>query len=208
MSTVLYNVHDPMCSWCWAFRPTWKRITEALPDGVESRRLLGGLAPDTDRPMPDEMRAGLQATWQRIRQVVPGTEFNFAFWSDCAPRRATYPACRAVIAACNQDPSREEAMIHAIQRAYYLDARNPSDDATLVALAGELGLDGERFASDLVQPATQQELERQIAAARGLGADSFPSLVLVTGDTFHGIMHDYRDPAPVLRQLDRLLEAA
>jgi putative protein-disulfide isomerase len=208
MNVILYNVHDPMCSWCWAFRPTWQRIVEGLPSGVATCRLLGGLAPDTDRPMPEEMRAGLQATWRRIEQVVPGTRFNFAFWSDCAPRRATYPACRAVIAARNQDPVVEEAMILAIQRAYYLEARNPSDDATLVDLAGELGLDRDRFAGDLAAPATRRELDRQIAMARGMGADSFPSLVLVSGSELHPVMHDYRDPAPVLRQVVQLLAAA
>lgn len=207
MSAILYNVHDPMCSWCWAFRPTWRRIVEALPPGVEARRLLGGLAPDTDAPMPEEMRTRLQATWRRIRQVVPGTEFNFAFWSDCAPRRATYPACRAVVAACAQDPGHEEPMLLAIQRAYYLEARNPSEDATLVALAGELGLDAERFAADLAAPETQRELERQIAQARALGADSFPTLVLVNAAGPHWLAHDYNDPEPVLRQLRELLAA-
>jgi hypothetical protein len=35
---------------------------------------------------------------RRIERSVPGTKFNFEFWSRCRPRRATYPACRAVIA--------------------------------------------------------------------------------------------------------------
>lgn len=207
MQVTLVHVHDPMCSWCWAFRPTWTRIRQALPEGVAVRRLLGGLAPDTDRPMPEEMRAGLQATWRRIQQVVPGTEFNFDFWRDCAPRRATYPACRAVVAASRQGSGQDEAMVHAIQRAYYLQARNPSDDETLVALAGELGLDAARFAADLTDPSTQDELLHQIGEARSLGADSFPTLLLVTPAGTHWVGHDYNDPAPVLRQIDKLLAA-
>ncbi len=207
MQATLVHVHDPMCSWCWAFRPTWMRIREALPPDVAVRRLLGGLAPDTDRPMPEEMRTGLQATWRRIQQVVPGTEFNFAFWTECAPRRATYPACRAVLAAGRQGEAWNEAMVHAIQRAYYLEARNPSDDATLVALAGELGLDTARFSRDLADPATHQALLEQIAEARALGADSFPTLLLLTPGGSHWIGHDYNDPTPVLHQLERLLAA-
>ncbi len=208
MQVTLVHVHDPMCSWCWAFRPTWSRIREALPEGVAVRRLLGGLAPDTDAPMPQEMRQGLQATWRRIQQVVPGTEFNFDFWRDCAPRRATYPACRAVIAAGRQGGERkEEAMVHAIQRAYYLEARNPSDDETLVALAGDLGLDTARFAVDLADPTTHEALLAQIAESRELGADSFPTLLLVTPAGTHWVGHDYNDPGPVLRRIDTLLAA-
>jgi putative protein-disulfide isomerase len=166
------------------------------------------LAPDTDQPMPEAMRSQLQATWQRIQQVVPGTRFNFAFWADCAPRRATYPACRAVVAAALQGDEQAESMVHAIQRAYYLEARNPSEDATLIALAGEIGLDPERFAADLADPSTQGEVARQIHQARGLGADSFPSLVLATPSGAHRLMHDYNDPTPVLHQLEQFLAAA
>jgi len=202
MNATLTYVHDPMCSWCWAFRPTWLAIVEALPQGIVTRRLLGGLAPDSDLPMPDEMRSHLQATWRRIRQMVPGTEFNHAFWSDCAPRRSTYPACRAVIAATVQDEGAEEAMIRAIQHAYYLEARNPSDDATLTELAGELDLDTTRFASDLGAASTQSELLRQIELGRRLGAQGFPSLILEFDGGHQFIRYDYRDPQVTLDQID------
>ncbi len=36
-------------------------------------------------------------------------------------------------------------MIHAIQNAYYLRAMNPSDTATLIELAGEIGLNKQQF---------------------------------------------------------------
>mgnify|MGYP000853319151 FL=1 len=44
----LYYVHDPMCSWCWAFVPTWEQIQRELPNDIEVVYLLGGLAPDSD----------------------------------------------------------------------------------------------------------------------------------------------------------------
>jgi putative protein-disulfide isomerase len=77
MTLTLYYFHDPMCSWCWAFRPRWQEITAGLPDSVGYRRVLGGLAPDTDQAMPKEMQAKLRAIWQTIQQTVPSTPFNF-----------------------------------------------------------------------------------------------------------------------------------
>ncbi len=84
--------------------------------------ILGGLAPDTQDPMPQEMQ-----TWLKIQQTIPGAGFNLDFWTTCQPRRSTYPACRAVIATRHQQPALEAAMILAVQEAYYLNASNPSD---------------------------------------------------------------------------------
>lgn len=191
--SILYYVHDPMCSWCWGFANTWSSVQKELPEGVEVKRLLGGLAPDSDEPMPDTMRRYLQQTWQRIQQTIPGTEFNFAFWSDNTPRRSTFPACRAVIAAREQSASADVLMTRAIQEAYYLQARNPSDDATLIDLAGDLGLDQQRFASQLNATETQSMLDREMAFGRSIGCDSFPSLLLEVDGRRHPIPVNYQD---------------
>jgi putative protein-disulfide isomerase len=200
---ILYYVHDPMCSWCWAFRPVWSAVREALPAAVRAVRLLGGLAPDSDSDMPLSMQRYLQRTWRTIEREVPGTRFNHDFWTHCRPRRSTYPACRAVIAAQRQDRGAEEAMILAIQHAYYLQARNPSDRELLVALAGEIGLDSGLFADDLRSAEVERQLQEEIRQARSMGVNSFPSLVLAEGAGLRLIPHDYGDPSRILDQLVR-----
>jgi putative protein-disulfide isomerase len=62
MQPHLYYFHDPMCSWCWAFRPLWNEILTGLPENVIVQRILGGLAPDTDQPMPIEMQIQIKAS--------------------------------------------------------------------------------------------------------------------------------------------------
>lgn len=68
---VLYYAHDPMCSWCWGFAPVLRDLSDRLPVHVRFRRLLGGLAPDTDTTMPDEMQQRIQATWPGLRIPFP-----------------------------------------------------------------------------------------------------------------------------------------
>jgi putative protein-disulfide isomerase len=179
-----------MCSWCWGYRPTWEQLRSSLPAGITVHHVLGGLAPDSLEPMPVELQAQIQGHWRRIRDML-GTRFNFDFWTKCEPRRSTYPACRAVLAAIRQH--REEDMILAIQQAYYLRALNPSDDETLLRLAGELGMDTVQFTADLGAPETQNELLEQVRRARQWRVPGFPSLVLEAGDSFHPIALDYRD---------------
>jgi putative protein-disulfide isomerase len=202
MSKTLIYVHDPMCSWCWGFEPTRRKIFAGLPEGMPVKRLLGGLAPDSDQPMPEPMRAGLQQTWRRIAAMIPGTRFNFDFWTENTPRRSTYPANRAVIAARMQGEDYDPLMTAAIQKAYYLEARNPSDDSTLIELAGEIGLDSERFATDLAADSTHQMLLEEIREARMLGIDSFPSLAVVHDGSLRHIDLDYGDADAMLRQIE------
>lgn len=200
----LYYVHDPMCSWCWGFAPVWQQLQQELQQlQIQLEYLVGGLAPDSDAPMPEEMRQMLQGTWQRIQQHIPGTEFNFAFWTDCQPRRSTWPACRAVLAAANQQADRQ--MIVAIQRAYYLRAMNPSDDSVLIQLAQELELDAERFAKDLNSEPTQQLLQQQMQLAHSLPINGFPSLVLHSSSGLSPIQLDYNSADTMLRQIKQEL---
>ena len=203
-SATLYYIHDPMCSWCWAFRPVKDQLRHSLPEGVQWENLLGGLAPDSQEPMPMKTRVMVLSHWRNI-QAKFGTEFNFDFWEKCNPRRSTYPACRAVLAATEQDA--EEEMIDAIQRGYYLRAMNPSSNKTLIELAGEIGLDRARFASDLNSPETRHALMMEIGKARGMGASSFPSLVLQIGTQTVRIEHDYRDTQPMLDAIAGVIRA-
>jgi len=204
MPLQLYYFHDPMCSWCWAFRPLWHDIVAGLPGHVSSQRVLGGLAPDTAQPMPTEMQAKLKGIWQKIQRTVPGTPFNFDFWEKCAPQRSTYAACRAVIAARRQDPGYEEAMILAIQQAYYLQARNPADQSTLIELANEIGLDNSLFSTDLESPAVHEALLKEIEFTRRLEVNGFPTLFLEKEGVFTAIQHAYYDVKFALHQVKLL----
>lgn len=195
-----------MCSWCWALRPQWQRLLLQLPRDIRVVKLLGGLAPDTDEPMPEEMRERLQSTWRRIEQTVPGTHFNFDFWTKTAPRRSTWPSCRAVIAARTKGETCAEAMLDAIQRAYYQQARNPSDADTLLALAEEIGLDAGEFSRLLIAPQTQSLLQQEMAEAEALGVDSYPSLVLAIDGSRWPVPVDYTNANNMLATIEWLLE--
>ena len=198
---ILYYVHDPMCSWCWAFREVWRKILESAPAHLSIETILGGLAPDTQEPMPKALQTQIRSIWKTIEVQVPGTTFNFEFWNICRPRRSTYPACRAVIAATRQNPKYETAMISAIQQAYYLQARNPSNEDTLIELAVDLGLNATQFARELNADETHAALFGQIALSRDLGARSFPSLILERKGTRRLLPIDYNDPTRIVQQI-------
>ncbi len=74
----LYHIHDPMCSFCWAFRPTWETVKPQLDSNIEIVTMVGGLVPDSGESMPMEMQKKLSSTWKYIEQFIPTTKFNHA----------------------------------------------------------------------------------------------------------------------------------
>lgn len=205
MPIKLYYVHDPMCSWCWAFRPALVSLLEGLPRQIKLVRLLGGLAPDSEEAMPQETRRYVQGHWQTIQDQVPETKFNYDFWSNCEPRRSTYPACRAVIAARLQSEEFDEAMTLAIQQAYYLQARNPSLSSTLIELSEELGLDKDKFMLDLQSLETDEVLRLEIKQSRRLGLNHFPGLLLENKDKLFNINISYLNSEIMLQEINRFI---
>ncbi len=208
MKSQLIYVHDPMCSWCWGFAETYLQLVKTLPEDVHVVRLLGGLAPDSDEVMPVSTRLMVQQNWQRIEEVIPGKKFNYDFWTKCQPRRATYPACRAVIAAREQGDEFDLRMTQQIQQAYYQQARNPSENETLIELATEMGLDGEKFATQLTSELTQQRLLEEINSARSIGINSFPSLVIQHAGKMESVLVNYTDVDAMLDQIQLSLGTA
>ena len=205
MKPILYYVHDPMCSWCWGFSHTLNELLDNLPKEIIVHRLLGGLAIDSDTPMPDAMQQQIKNNWLRIEDTIPGVKFNFDFWEQCSPRRSTYPACRAVIAARKQGEDKDKKMTQAIQRAYYQQARNPSDNVTLMELANELDLVLPEFEKDLLSEETEEKLQEEIHLSRELFAESFPNLVLESEGEIFSIPIDYNNSQTMLEAINSRL---
>ena len=201
MNTTLYYIHDPMCSWCWGYSPIWDTLQKSLPSSIKVEYVAGGLAPDSDMLMPIAQQKMIQNHWRTIEQKL-GTKFNHDFWLDNTPRRSTYNACRAVIAAHKQ--ANQKQMVDAIQRAYYLRALNPSDIHILISLAKEISqqesinLNLDQFIVDINSASIEKELLRQVSVARDLSQQGFPSLVLEVNGVRQPIPVDYSNHKPSL----------
>jgi len=200
----LIYIMDPMCSWCWAFSPALKSIQNVRPE-LPITYVMGGLAPDSDEPMPEEQKHYIASIWQQIAERTQ-TTFNFDFWTQCIPRRSTWRACRAVISAEQLQPGISGDMIQGIQEAYYLHAKNPSDRETLIAIAANLELDANAFASRLDSDATQKELLQQMQLGQQLGAQGFPALRLVHQEKVYRVSDGYTDAETLNARLGDLIK--
>lgn len=203
MKAVLYYLYDPMCSWCWGFKPVWDALRVRLQSELDIVYVVGGLAPETHTPMPLDMQTYLQQAWRKITEHT-GVTFNHDFWSLNTPKRSTYPACKAVLVA--RQSGLELAMYAAIQQLYYQKAGDPSEYENLYQLAEELGLERQRFIEQIHSDEIDTLLQREIMLTEQLGAQGFPSLVLQYDGTTHFIEHSYTDVEENLKKICSLIK--
>ncbi len=87
----------------------------------------------------------------------------------------------------------EEEMINALQEAYYLNAKNPSDVEVHLELAADLGLDVAQFTNDLASKKLEAAFNEELNFARSLPISGFPSMVLLHNEQAYVIPLDYKD---------------
>lgn len=201
--TALIYVLDPMCSWCWAFSPVYQAVKAHFPQ-LDHHLLLGGLAPDSDEPMPESQQRYIQGIWRNIEQRT-GAPFNHDFWSECQPRRSTYPACRAVMVAREQSDELAGKMLGAIQQAYYQQAQNPSDLTTLQNCAQQIGLTEPDFTDRIQELRDTDALEEEVGFVQRLGVQGFPTLILKQQQQWQALPIDYKDSALLISEIESRL---
>jgi len=92
-------------------------------------------------------------------------------------------------------------MTLAIQEAYYLQARNPSNYETLIELAGEIGADKNKFSKDITSPAIDNILKEEIQKCKNLNLKSLPSILFVNEKERIRIEPDYHNAEVMLNKI-------
>ncbi|NTS78770.1 DsbA family protein [Catenovulum sp. SM1970] len=178
----LVYVMDPMCAWCYAFAPELAAFLSENSQ-LELDLIMGGLAPDTQEPMPQEMRETIAGYWHQI-EAKTQIKFNHKYWQMNTPYRSTYLACRAVIAASHMIEDGARLMIEAIQTAYYQQAKNPSLTDTLCDCASTIEIDVNQFNQHLTSQHTQAEFIQHLAISQQFGVTGFPALFYINDDKY------------------------
>ena len=166
-----------MCGWCYGFQPELEKFLQNY-SSAKIDWVMGGLAPDTKQPMDDDVKQTISSYWYHIEQKTDVT-FNHDFWKLNTPYRSTYAACRAVISAEKLMEKSSQKMVKSIQSAYYLEARNPSLDETLINCASVIGLDKNRFLEVFKSEETELQLQHHLYITHQLQVNGFPALFYV-----------------------------
>ena len=201
---VLYYT-DPACPWSWACEPKLRRLMWEFGDGLRFRWVMSGLARqfDTGWAREEGLRAPEAGPGMALRLLEAGTASGMPFdplsWVT-SPPTSSYPACMAVEAAAEQGSGAAYRYLRRLREGLMAEGRRLDHPESLIAAAGEAGLDVARFRIDLNSPAIVEAFAADLEQARE-GGHELPALGFPAPD---GATHTVSGRAPY----DQYREAA
>lgn len=171
----LIFVGDPMCSWCYGFSPELTKLREELKD-VPFSMIMGGLR---DGEVFDEAKLKNHlGYWQAVHEAT-GLPFDAGALSQKEFNYTTEPACRAVVTVRAMDGSKAYSAYTALQKAFYAEGRDITQERVIAEVIASIGLDImaflEMFRSDAMHKAAAADKQK----ARTYGVSSFPTLIMI-----------------------------
>jgi putative protein-disulfide isomerase len=203
---ILYYFGDPMCSWCWGFRPVLEQVEREYPE-LQRVTVMGGLRGGAEEPMGDMLAEMIQTGWNRIHEAT-GQPFNWDLWKNHRPLATTWPACRAVLAARLTDPALEWPMMVGLFKAYFTQALDPSRVDTQVDVAADIGLAPEAFRRMLGSAEVEHALQEDLRLTKRYGITGFPSVVLTLGTDHYLVSPGYQPIESIRKIINRVYTTA
>jgi predicted DsbA family dithiol-disulfide isomerase len=180
-------VSDVACPWCFI---GMKRLEHAIAMAPEVEVAVRWRPYQLDPTIPPDglprkaymlQKFGSEQKLREIHdRIVPlgeaeGIRFNFEGMQVSAN---TLDAHRLIRWAGSQGTERQTAMVSALFKAFWEDGRNIGDDAVLVALATEAGLDPEIVGPLLAGDADRAEVRHDVETAQRMGITGVPCFIL------------------------------
>ena len=171
---------DPFSSWCWGAEPIRRRLKEVYRDQLRFEYVMGGLAEDLDdfrNPAGGSLADEGLAAHLQIAAHRHGMPVDVSGWRENPPN-STYPANVAYEAAALQERDRAHAYLRRMREAGLAEGRNLERESVLVELAEEVGLDVQRFRTDLDSEKAQAAFGEDLGRTREHGITGLPAFLI------------------------------
>lgn len=168
-----------MCSWCWGFAPVMEALRNTLKEEYTFSLVLGGLRTKGEMAWNETSRAYLQGHWKQVSQRT-GQVFSEGLFANDFFDYDTYPACKAIITVRELFGMQSAfEYLHHIQEAFYTRSEDITKRDILMDLLSSMELDRSAFKSFFESERAQLLMEHDFSKARSMGANAFPSVVII-----------------------------
>ena len=202
--TQLIYVADPMCSWCYGFGPELSRLLSELGD-AELGLVMGGLRSGTTEPMDAQRKATLHEHWQQVHEAS-GLPFSDAAMADPGFVYDTEPACRAVVAVRELLPARSLDYFHAVQEAFYADAKDVTRSDVLADIAETMAIPRAEFIATFESALTREATQQDFLITQRWGVSGFPTLIMEHRERLHALTVGYTKTDDLSARMRSIIE--
>jgi len=200
----LIYVGDPMCSWCYGFAPQLEAVIEKHQSQMDIELVTGGLRPYFEKPI-SEMKDFLFQHWKDVNNATQ-QPFNYDILDRSDINYDTEPSCRAVVVVRSMNPEKEFEFFKMTQEAFYYDNKNLSAVESYDTILEDLALDKEIFKKRFNANEYKDMVKKDFKRASELGVNSFPSLLLQSGDEVITISTGYKTAEQLNFAIDKALK--
>ena len=201
MKKELLFVVDPMCSWCWGFAPIIEKLRDTMDESYTFSLVLGGLRTKGEMSWNERSKGYLQGHWEQVAGRT-GQIFSNSLFDKTSFEYDTYPACKAVVTVREVFGMRHAFnYLHTIQEAFYARGKDITNSDVLNDLLDK-SLDSKSFKTFFESDRAQLLMEHDFAKARSMGANAFPSVVIIDEEGHMVCQKGYRS----LEEMNRLLK--
>lgn len=187
---ILRYFGDPMCSWCWGFKPVLEQVDREYPE-LTRVTIMGGLRGESREQMSDDLMNLVRGAWLRIEEAT-GQPFNHDLWRLHRPLATTLPACRAVLAARLMAPEKEWPFMVGMFGAYFTRAMDPTQKDTYLDVAQTVGFNVMDYERQLESQSVEDALNEDLRTTRAFGITGFPTVVLSLKESHYLISPGYQ----------------
>jgi predicted DsbA family dithiol-disulfide isomerase len=181
-------VSDVVCPWCFIGKRRLERALELYrarrPEAEAPTITCHPFEPNPDIPPEGVARAdyiakkfGARGYSAHERLVHAGAQLGIPFAFERIERQPNTLAAHALIEWARRRGV-QPAMKEALMKAFFVDGRDLTDAATLVAVAAEAGLDREEAGAAIVDRELRRLVEEQEEHARNMGVHGVPFFIL------------------------------
>jgi putative protein-disulfide isomerase len=174
---ILHYIYDPLCGWCYGAKPLVQAAQAVLPVIAHGGGMMTGANRQTVSP---QLRNYVMPHDRRIAEYT-GQPFGEAYFEGLLRDETAVfdsaPPIAAVLAA-EQIAGRGLVLLGRLQTAHYMEGRRIADEAVLLELAKQTGLEPEAFQQAFNDADTERHIKDSRALLANVGGQGFPTFAL------------------------------
>ena len=188
MNPILFYCYDAYCGWCYGFSPVMKKIHADFKEQVDFEVLSGGMMTGDNIQPIEKIGPYIQGAYKRVEELT-GIIFGEDFlWHINNPDKSDWvmnsekPAIALSILK-EIYPERQIEFASDLQYALNYEGRDLDDDEAYRHLLEKYSIDATIFYDKLKSADYKEKAYYEFSLCKHLQVDSFPQVLLQTGES-------------------------